>query len=271
MSLVDAAQQLTIYIGFFLLITGFVGNSINIIVFASVRSYRQNPCTFCFLVEAVNNLLYLTLLLTSRIASTGFGIDATRTSEFWCKTRSFFINFCIPSSLGCICLAAIDQLFVTSRNIRIRQLSQLKYTHRSLLILIIFWFVYAIVFGPVSDSISPITHSCMSNSSGLEVYAFMAVIVIYCFIPVSIISITGYFTYRNIRQTVALREQNADRQLVKMVLVQGIVVVISIIPYAIIIFYDYMTSEMDKTPARQEIEYFITIAIILLSYVYYTV
>ena len=192
--------------------------------------------------------------------------------SFGVKHDPFSSIFVIPSSLGCISLAAIDQLFVTSRSIRIRQLSQLKYSHRksngSDYVLVC---LLNSLSGQYLNSISPITHSCASNSSAFSVYAFLAIIVIYCLIPVSITSIAGYFTYQNIRQTVALREQNADRQLVKMVLVQGIVVVISIVPYAIIVFYGYITSGIVKTSSREEIEYFITVAIILLSYVYYTV
>ena len=53
----------------------------------------------------------------------------------------------------------------------------------------------------------------------------------------------GCLTYRNIRQTRALAEQHADRQLVKMIFIEVVLVVISVIPYGIIGIYGLATAE----------------------------
>jgi hypothetical protein len=70
MSLLYIGEQLTIYGGFFFLITGIIGNVMNIFKFSSVRTYRRTPSTFYFLVSSIDNLVYIMINLISRIFST---------------------------------------------------------------------------------------------------------------------------------------------------------------------------------------------------------
>ncbi|UJR19195.1 hypothetical protein I4U23_022325 [Adineta vaga] len=70
----DETQQITIYV-----------------VFLSVRTYLTTPCTFYFLINSVDNTLYITINVISRIVSTGYGIDLTQTSIVWCKTRGYLL------------------------------------------------------------------------------------------------------------------------------------------------------------------------------------
>ena len=144
MSLLYIGQQFTICVGFILLFSGVIGNGLNIFIFSSVQNYRQTPCTFYFLVQSIINILYILINLTSRIVSTGYGIDLTRTSVIWCKTRNFFLSFLSLSSFSCSCLATVDQFFVTSSNVRLRQLSKIQWAHRIVFGLIIFWFLLSI-------------------------------------------------------------------------------------------------------------------------------
>jgi len=51
----------------------------------------------------------------------------------------------------------------------------------------------------------------------------------------------GCLTYRNIRQTRVLAQQQADRQLIRMTLFQVILVFICLIPYSINIAYNLIT------------------------------
>jgi hypothetical protein len=62
------------------LFAGVIGNGLNIFIFSSVQNYRQTPCTFYFLIQSISNILFILINLTSRIVSTGYGIDLTRTS-----------------------------------------------------------------------------------------------------------------------------------------------------------------------------------------------
>jgi len=83
--------------------------------------------------------------------------------------------------------------------------------------------------------------------------------------------IFGYLTYRNIRRTIVLAEQQADRQLVKMILIQVLLVVISMTPFGIYIIYYLITAEVVKGPNRLLKESFAEIILIFVSYCYYAV
>ena len=93
MPLLCIGEQLTIYGGFFFLTTGIVSNVMNRLIFSDVRSYRRAPSTFYFLVGSIENLVYIMINLISRIVSTCYGIDLTRTSSIWCKTRICFYSY----------------------------------------------------------------------------------------------------------------------------------------------------------------------------------
>ena len=120
------SQQLTIFLGSFLVITGVIGNAINIVVFSSVRSYRTTPCTFYFLIGSFFDIAYIMINLVSRIVISGVGVDFTRTSPSWCKMRNFSLATISLLSLSCSCLATIDQFFSTSQNASLRRLSSIK-------------------------------------------------------------------------------------------------------------------------------------------------
>jgi hypothetical protein len=83
--------------------------------------------------------------------------------------------------------------------------------------------------------------------------------------------IFGYLTYRNISRTIILAEQQADRQLVRMILIQVVLVVISMTPFGTYIIYALITTKVIKGPDRLLKEYFSEIILILVSYFYYVV
>jgi hypothetical protein len=84
-------------------------------------------------------------------------------------------------------------------------------------------------------------------------------------------SIFGCLTYRNLRRTIVLREQQANRQLVKMILPQVILVLISATPYMINGLYNAVTNGIIKSPDRQEKEYFAAVIVIMLAFFCFTV
>lgn len=83
--------------------------------------------------------------------------------------------------------------------------------------------------------------------------------------------IFGCLTYQNIRQTIALLEQQADRQLVKMILMQIVFVTISVIPYDVNSLYNLITAGITKDAVRQQKELFATTIVSLLAYTYFAV
>jgi hypothetical protein len=81
----------------------------------------------------------------------------------------------------------------------------------------------------------------------------------------------GCLTYRNIHQTIVLAQQKADRQLMRMVLIQIVLVVFSMAPFGIYVAYDIITTGVKKDLDRQLKEYFALTILVLVTYFYYVV
>ena len=267
MSLPYIGQQITIYVGFFLLIAGVVGNGLNLLVFSSVRAYRTTPCTFYFLCASIYNIIYLSINLTSRIFISGYGIDLTRTSTSWCKMRLFLAVSMTLTSLTCSCSATIDQFFTTSQSAHLRRFSNIKWAHRIVIIGTIIWLCHGIPF-LFFYNISPVTNSCISTNYDYTIYYPVIQLGLYCVIPVLVMVTFGYLAYRNINQTRVLAEQQADRQLMRMMLVQIILVLISFIPFGTNSAYVLITSSVSKDANRLINESFSSTITALMLYFY---
>jgi hypothetical protein len=270
MSLWHIGQQITIYGGSFIIVAGVIGNGINILVFSSVRTYRTVPCTFYFLISSICNMAFIIINLTSNILNIGYGIDLNRMSTSLCKMLTLFGNVIPLTSLTCSCLATIDQFFVTSQNANLRRLSNIKWAHRIVFIVVIVWLLHGIPM-LVFYNISPVTMLCVDTSSTYSMYISIYVIALICAVPVVVMVIFGYLTYRNIHLTRVLAEQQADRQLVRMILIQVLLVVICIVPYGINSIYSLITSGVSKDTNQIIVENFVFIFLLLLIYGYYAV
>ncbi len=86
-SLAFAGQQVTIYLGTFTLIAGVVGGFLIIVVFLSLRTFRRSACAFYLTIMSVVNIGQMVTGLLARIMTTGFDIDWSQISPFYCKFR----------------------------------------------------------------------------------------------------------------------------------------------------------------------------------------
>jgi hypothetical protein len=270
MSLIYIGQQITIYVGFILLFAGVFGNSMNILIFSSVQTYRRTPCSFYFLIASIFNNLYILINLTTRIIDAGFGIDLTSMSAIWCKARDFFILTLSMITFTCSCLATIDQFLVTSRNVNVRQYSNIKWAHRITAVVIIVWILHGIpcLF---FFNIIPIINVCNFTNATYNLYVLIFICVFLCAIPMFVMLVFGYLAYRNIGQTMLLTEQQVDRQLISMTLIQVILVILSNAPFGGYVAYELITAGVSKGVDRQLKEYFAETTLSLLNYSYYVV
>jgi hypothetical protein len=262
-------QQITIYFGSFLVAVGVIGNGINILVFSTVRNYRTTPCTFYILIASIWNIVYIAIGLISRIVMIGYGIDLTRTSISWCKMRLFITVGVTLISLTCSCISTIDQFFTTSQSAYLRRFSNIKWAHRIALIITIVWWLHPIPI-LVFYNISPITKTCVNTNSVYAIYFSICSVALLCGIPVIIMVVFGYLTYRNIHLTRVLAEQQADRQLTRMILIQ-VALVICLAPYGINNAYNVITASVSKDANRLSIENFVSILTSLVGYIYFCV
>ncbi|CAF0978076.1 unnamed protein product [Adineta ricciae] len=246
MSLTEIGDQLTLYSGCIFLFTGLIGNGINTFVFSRVRTYRTTPCTFYFLVGSIDNIVYILINLIARIVAARYDIDLTRTSIVW---------------------SAIDQFLVTSQNVNLRRCSNIKLAYRIVIGIIGFWSIHGI-FAPVFYNIT--TVRCASTNAIYAIYSTIYVTIVITTIPVVIMIVFGGLTYRNIRLTRVPAQQHADRQLLRMILFQILLISLSILPYGINSTYRLITSTNPKSTDQQLRETFVTTVVTLVTYFYFS-
>ncbi|CAF1148238.1 unnamed protein product [Adineta steineri] len=83
-------------------------------------------------------------------------------------------------------------------------------------------------------------------------------------------TVFGYLAYQNIRLTRALAEQQADRQLTRMILIETALVTISYMQYGINGAYTVITARMSKDANRLQIENFVATLSNLGCYLYFS-
>ena len=129
-----------------LFIFGIVGNLLTIYIFIIVRSYRTTSCTIYLLASSIIATIQMITVTLSRILIMGFNYDLTKISLVWCKSRQFILVTYVFLQLAYECLAIIDQFLVTSRTVRLRQLSHIKSTICIIAIFLIVWHLHGIPF-----------------------------------------------------------------------------------------------------------------------------
>jgi hypothetical protein len=260
-------QQYTLYVGYFLLITGILGNLMNIYILSVIRSYRSTPCTFYYLIASIYDIIIILVGLISRILESGYELDQLNSSVIWCKIRQYFITSISIIPFYCQCLGTIDQFFVTSKNERLRQWSTIKRACWNSLCMSIICLLHGIPFFVYYD-ISPTTKLCSSTNISLNTYFPIFVLLIFLFIPTSLTIIFGFLTCRNMSQSIALANQQADRQLTVMICMQIVLTVLTTIPYGIFQIYSLLTVKIVKNEVRLTKELLIFTIVSLNTYVY---
>jgi hypothetical protein len=241
-SLTFISQQVYIYMGIPMLIAGLVGCLLNTIVFLSLQTFRQNSCALYLMFMSAANIGQLITGLLFRIMISGFGIDWTLSSTFYCKFRFYCVTVCTVISFTCMCLATIDQFLATYHKPRWQQWSNIKVAHRIIIVFIIFWLLHGILYLIYVDHIpSPITGklTCMShNPIFQQYYVNFYTAGLIGFIPISINTLFGILAYHNIthlaHRTVPLVRRELDKQLTSIVLMQTLFVFVTAVPYIIV-------------------------------------
>ncbi|UJR32599.1 hypothetical protein I4U23_020059 [Adineta vaga] len=236
-----AQKQVTIYGGTLLLILGIIGGILTTFIFLTLRTFRQNSCTFYLTVMSIVNVGYLSSTLYSRIMLSIYGDDATNSSLFYCRFRYYFITVCSTISLTCFCLATIDQYCATCFQVRFQQWCNIKIARRLVIIFVIIWLLHAIPYWFFLNHVRiPLTNtiSCTSTNSIFTQYrAYAIVLMLFNLLPMSIVILFGSMAYRNVRQiphySIPLVRRDLEKQLTVMVLSQVVLSNAVILPFTI--------------------------------------
>jgi len=146
-------NQSNIYGGFIVFCLGMIGNIFNIIIFTSLKTFRETSAAFYMNITSFFNLFQLVVGLLSRIMITGYNIDPTKTSSFICKARQYVLITTMLSIFTCMCFAVIDQFF--SMTERWRHYCNVKTAGRLVLIATIVLFLHGIVVFVFQDLTPP--------------------------------------------------------------------------------------------------------------------
>ncbi|CAF2625178.1 unnamed protein product [Rotaria sp. Silwood2] len=272
-TLIDVSQRITIYVGSTIFIFGIIGGLLNIIVFLSLRTFRENSCAFYLIVMSFVNIGNLLTGLLSRILISGFQLDWTLISSFYCKFRWYGLQFCVLTSYTCTCLAAIDQFMSTSARLRWRQWSNIRTAHCLTLIFIIIWLFHGILYLIYFDLVQwPIPGRIACNSDNVtfrqyHIYGYITTLA--CVLPLIITCVFGLLARHNVKnlahRTVPLVQRYLEKQLTKMVLNQLLYNFIFTLPYTILTILTIFLTNV-KDPASITKLDFANVTTILLYY-----
>ncbi|CAF0729200.1 unnamed protein product [Adineta ricciae] len=232
------ARNLLVYGGSFVFVLGVVGNVLNIILFLSLKTFRETSAVMYLLLTSFAHIGLLLAGLITRIAYNIFAVDWTTLSVVYCKFRIYFFHFCGLCALAGISLAIIDQFLATSTRPQWRQCSNSKNARYLSILTLIFWLAYLCPHLVNFDIVVDDRPSCaITNSVYAKYYNDIFIPVIWFILPYSIIILFGLLTYRNIRnisyRTVPLLRRRIDEQLTMMIYIQATFSVMITIPYMI--------------------------------------
>jgi hypothetical protein len=240
-ALVAMSQEIVTYMGMSTVVVGVLGNLLNIIVFLSLKTFRQSSCASYLTVMSFVNIGQLLLGQLSRVMITGFGIDWTQTSLFYCKFRMYAIEVCSFISFTCLCFATIDQFLATCVHIYWQQWSNIKLAQRLSVASIIFWIIYGIpyliFYNQTVSSTSGKVNCGNTNAFFRQYHTYMNNIILSSGLPMVITVLFGSLAYRNVRQiayrAIPLVRRELDKQLTNMVLIQVVFSFCFLLPYVI--------------------------------------
>jgi len=266
-SLTDIAHELMIILGIILLVIGCIGNVLNLFVFGSwIRSSSSrrngingssNGPLYLFTASACN-LVVISYPLIVRIIFDGYGNLVTYNNAlFVCKLRFFSLQTVHLISLSCTCLATLDRYLLSSRNVRLREMSfTSRQTKQFIAIISIILSIHSI---PIAIYYDVVNNQCAFVSQIYSLYyLFMVIILLYGIIPAVFLLVFGSLSLAQIKAATGLMNRR-DRQLSHMHLIQSVSVVISSLPYCIYNIYASSlfanTLNVTKTPTELFCEY----------------
>ncbi|CAF1171005.1 unnamed protein product [Adineta steineri] len=235
-------QQYSLYSNSFTFSIGTIGNLLNILVFTTLKLFRNNQCVLYVVTESIANIFQLTTFALLYILPAIHQIDPATSSLFWCKFRGMVISSCTLISFSTICFSASHQYLSTSHHLYLRQLSTIKLARflicTSIIISILHTIPYSI-FLEIRSSVCGIFNQNMLNYLSYFYYPVLSGL-----LPVLIASVFSFLAYNNVRRIVRRQipivRRRLDQQLTAMILIRTIIFIVLTVPYDIHRMYTYI-------------------------------
>ena len=265
-NLQSITQNISRYGGLCVLIVGLFSELSTIIIFTTLRTFRQTTCCFYLIIYSIGNIGIL-IILVLRIIYDGFNSGLSYTL-FLCKIRNFLAQYWVLVSLTSMCLATIDQFLSMTTY---KQWNNLKIARRLIAFTCSFWFIYSIL--PLIYYNSYLNTCILSNAVFAKYFTYFQTPVIVGFFPLTTMttfSLLAFFKTRSIAsRQIHIVRLSRDRQLTVMTLVHALFIVITSMPY--LIFFGYTLILNSKDPIIIANNGLILAIVILLYYMSYSV
>jgi hypothetical protein len=233
-SLVTIIQADLILYGYSIgMLIGTIGNAF---VIRILSRQRENACSIYLLSAAIVNIVYLIFYGFTQIFPVNYK-DATSTAFALCKTYLYIAGVLGQLAKTLLVLASIDRSLITNDRATVRALSTPKRAKYLMFFAVIFWLLLSVHL-PIMATI--VNGQC----TGVGVYATIRaiyVIIIVGLLPSITLGIFSYLTYRNMKRihtriqpignTATNPIARRDRDLLKLVIAETVVYVITAGPY----------------------------------------
>ncbi|CAF1259051.1 unnamed protein product [Adineta steineri] len=239
----SAAKQITLGISIICIIFGTIGLLLNLIIFTR-RSFQANSCCIYFLAATCINLFVVFIIVPFRILVGVFNIDPTSNNEPLCKIQIYLFSVTRALAIWFIALACMDRYFCSSSNIKLRTLNSVKFARRIICTctaLLIIVYIHNLIYfkiGLVSDQLGHLVPSCIPTRGIYAIFTPFWNLVWYALLPSFLMFIFGILTINNIRRSHhrvisqnQLSQNRINNQLLKMLLIQVITILLTIIPF----------------------------------------
>ncbi|CAF1330971.1 unnamed protein product [Adineta steineri] len=252
------SQYLGTATGFTIVFLGVIGNFLNILTLITLGNYKHNASSLYILVKSFFDLITLFTGVFVVTLNRGLGISSISTNFVYCKIRIPLIYITGLSSYTCLCLHSIDTCLATSNSVYWRQKSNIV-TARILIIgFFFFWIGHEIPYFFFQDLVNL---RCVSiNAIFTQYNTYFIAFGLFTVIPISIVFIFGYFSYRHVRSQFS-QDRNRPlsrltKQMTSMAIFQVMNLLIFAFPYAILQAYSFATMNLNKSAFRQAQEQF---------------
>ena len=271
-------NRVVIGVGLPIFIGGILGGILNIIVFLSLKTFRQSSCAFFLTVMSFVNIGQLVTSLRNRIAIYGLNIDWTESSLFFCKARGYTLQVFTLISYTCMCLATVDQCLATSLRPRWQKSLTLGRAYRICASFALIWLLHSIpciIWYSLVHSSTTGSVVCRITNAAFQVYVNdVYVLVLSGILPLVITIVFASLAYRNVRQipyrSIPLVRRELDKQLTSMVLVQVMHNVLVILPnLTVLIARNFISASIRESMESNRNVLFM--ALNLAYYLYYAV
>jgi len=246
------AYRFLVVVGAVMCLFGTIGNLLNIYIFfkwSKSHNQRTSNSPVYLLICSIANLFVIIYPFVTRliIDQENFQIQ-TNQIFLLCKFRYYCLHTFDLISLTCLCMATIDRYLISSREVRLRQLSTTRRGTKLIILFIIC--IHSLHSIPIAIfyNISPTGKCAIQSLVYHYYYLYVFQICLHSLLPIICLTIFGYFIFRQLKNLRIRmnRNSNIDQQMNRMLLLMSSAVILSAIPYSIEQLYYVIMYQNDE-------------------------